>query len=85
MALEAERFDLSYRSAKSNDLSVTEVKPKRRKTDTKISTQPPRPTIQEIRERTERDQLLYNAGRYAGGARDQDAVQAFMTLNKGRK
>lgn len=87
MALERERYDLSYRSAKSDDLSVTEVKPKARARAPKVAetykTKTSEPTLEELRARTKRDQLFYDAGRYAGGARDQEAVKAFQDLHKG--
>lgn len=89
-ALEAERYDISYRSAKSNDLSVTEVRPKRNRVTTRAVEQtfkakPSTPTPEELKAQAARDELVYNAGRYAAGARDPQAIQAFQKLARGDK
>ena len=90
-ALEAERHDISYRSAKSNDLSVTEPKPKQKRANARVVVETyKRPTSSELtpeqlRAQAKRDEMVYNAGRYAAGARDTKAIEAFQKLARGDK
>lgn len=65
-ALELERFDLSYKN-----FSKTEPEPE------------PTPTLDPPKRRRvndDRDKLMFNAGRYAAGARDKVATDAHNVL-----
>lgn len=68
LILEAERLDLSYRKHPAAQASI---EPPRMVTKAKQET---------ARERDERDKLMFNAGRYAEGARDKSAVKADQLL-----
>jgi hypothetical protein len=71
-ALEAERFDISYRR----------VTAKRVVTDKAPATKPAQPTAADYVARIKRDRVFYDAGRFAAGARDEQAIKAFEAVNR---
>lgn len=86
-SLEAERWDISYRrkppvalKAMEKPRKASEKPPAPRKRQ-----EPPKPARdpQEVAEaRKAREMAIYNAGRFAAGARDAEAVEAFKQINQ---
>jgi hypothetical protein len=76
LRLEAERSDLSYKNTgiKVDPIAVQQVKDLV-KTVTKV-------VYVDTKSTQERDLIMFNAGRYAAGARDDAAIKASNQLNQ---
>ena len=81
MALEAERFDTSWRRKPQQSPQI----PAQRAPAPTQTTKPNKPSLEELRARYDRDALFYHAGRFAAGARDEEATNAFKEMAKMRK
>lgn len=86
LALEAERLDISYRRLRKPEPVVELVKAE------KARKRPPAREISETAEanlqRLQREKLFFDAGRFAGGARDPEATEAyrrFVAMTQGGK
>jgi hypothetical protein len=81
LALEAERLDISYRRNQPTNRSVRQIL---KDLEKPVPAPNPQNDQRTALERIKRDRLYYDAGRFAAGARDAEAVAAFAELN-GRK
>jgi hypothetical protein len=79
-ALEMERYDTSYRNPKPVKEPAAEA-PKRKPRKPYVQ-KPQAEDTKEFVNRVKRDKIFYDAGRFAAGHRDADAVAAFQRLNR---
>lgn len=78
MALEAERFDTSWRRKPQQPAQI----PTQNRRESTAEPQPSKLSLQDLQARYDRDKTFYNAGRFAAGARDEEATEAFKALAK---
>ena len=71
LRLEAERFG-SFRKPAPAPQEAPQKTSGSPKTE-----RPKQPSIEQLKARWERDKLFYDAGRFAAGARDEEATRAF--------
>ena len=74
MALEAERHDQSWRKPRLVERFAPEAP--------KAPAIPRKPKPVNLVTQKERDQIMFHAGRYAAGARDEEATQATAKVGK---
>lgn len=80
LALEAERLDISYRRLRKAESVVELVKAERAKKRAPAKDVPD--DVEQNLKRLQREQLIFDYGRYVGGARDERAAKAFKLLHQ---
>lgn len=74
MKLEAERHDTTWRTSRPVERFAPEAR--------KPPVIPRKPKAANVLSQKERDQIMYHAGRFAEGARDEEAVEATKKVGK---